>query len=75
MYTAIIDKHPPISVVSLIFSFKNIFENIIVISGTININELAFTAPIFDDAKKYIVFAKAITTTESIKIFTQNIQS
>lgn len=52
MYTAIIDKHPPISVVSLIFSFKNIFENIIVISGTTNINELAFTAPIFDDAKK-----------------------
>ena len=75
MYTAIIDKHPPMSVVNLIFSFKNIFENIIVISGTININELAFTAPIFDDAKKYIVFANAITTMESIKIFTQNIQS
>ena len=75
MYTAIIDKHPPMSVVNLISSFKNIFENIIVISGTTNMNELAFTAPIFDDAKKYIVFANAMTTMESIKIFTQNIQS
>ena len=75
MYTAIIDKHPPISVVSLIFSFKNIFENIIVISGTTNINELAFTAPIFEDAKKYIVLAKDITTVDSIRIFIQNIQS
>ena len=75
MYTAIIDKHPPMSVVNLIFSFKNIFENIIVISGTTNINELAFTAPIFEDAKKYIVLAKDITTIDSIKIFIQNIQS
>ena len=58
MYTAIIDKHPPISVVSLIFSFKNIFENIIVISGTTNINELAFTAPIFEDAKNTLCLQK-----------------
>ena len=33
------------------------------VNGTIKINELALTAPIFDEAKKYIVFANDITTT------------
>ena len=63
------------SVVSLICSFKNIFENTIAVGGTTNIKELAFTAPIFDDAKKYIVLAKDITTIDSTKIFIQKIQS
>ena len=52
-------------------TFKNIFENTIAVSGTTNIKELAFTAPIFDDAKKYIVLAKDITTIDSDKIFIQ----
>ena len=63
------------SVVSLICSFKNIFENTIAVSGTTNIKELAFTAPIFDDAKKYIVLAKDITTIDNTKILIQKVQS
>tara|TARA_B100001996_G_scaffold239299_1_gene185017 strand:- start:40 stop:234 length:195 start_codon:yes stop_codon:yes gene_type:complete len=62
-------------VVSKICSFKNIFENIIAVSGTTNIKELALTAPIFEEAKKYIVLAKDITTIERVKIFIQNLQS
>ena len=69
------DKHPPMSVVSLICSFKNIFENTIAVRGTTNIKELAFTAPIFEDAKKYIVLAKDITTIDSTKILIQKVQS
>ena len=75
VYTAIIDRHPPMRVVNKICSFKNIFENIIAVSGTTNIKELALTAPIFEEAKKYIVLAKDITTIERIKIFIQNVQS
>ena len=47
----------------------------IAVNGTTNINELALTAPIFDEAKKYIVFANDITTMESKKILSQYIQS
>ena len=47
----------------------------IAVNGTMNINELALTAPIFDEAKKYIVFANDITTMESKKILSQYIQS
>ena len=45
------------------------------VNGTIKINELAFTAPILDEAKKYIVFANDITTIESRKIFIQKGES
>ena len=45
------------------------------VNGTIKINELALTAPIFDEAKKYIVFANDITTIESRKIFIQKGES
>ena len=47
----------------------------IAVNGTTNINELALTAPIFDEAKKYIVFANDITTMDSKKIFSQYIES
>ncbi|MBE76469.1 MAG: hypothetical protein CMG41_01870 [Candidatus Marinimicrobia bacterium] len=50
-------------VVNKICSFKNIFA----VSGTTNIKELALTAPIFEEAKKYIVLAKDITKIENIK--------
>ena len=41
------------------------------VNGTMKINELALTAPILDEAKKYIVFANDITTIESKNIFNQ----
>ena len=66
-----IDRDPPIRVVNLTGSFNNIFEKIIAVKGTIKIKELALTAPILDDAKKYIVLAKDITTIDSDKIFIQ----
>ena len=65
------DKDPPIRVVNLICSSKSIFEKIMAFKGTIKINELALTAPILDDAKKYIVLAKDITTIDNKKIFIQ----
>ena len=65
------DNDPPIRVVNLTGSFNNIFEKIIAVKGTIKINELALTAPILDDAKKYIVLAKDITTIDNDKIFIQ----
>tara|TARA_Y100001936_G_C15926775_1_gene587134 strand:- start:156 stop:410 length:255 start_codon:yes stop_codon:yes gene_type:complete len=42
-----------------------IFENIIAVNGTIKPNELAFNAPIFEEAKKYKVFANDMTTTDN----------
>ena len=66
-----IDRDPPTRVVNLTGSFNNIFEKIIAVKGTIKIKELALTAPILDDAKKYIVLAKDITTIDSDKIFIQ----
>ena len=65
------DKDPPIRVVNLIGSSNNIFEKIMAVNGTIKINELALTAPIFEDAKKYMVFAKDITMIDNDKIFIQ----
>ena len=58
-------------VVDLTGSSNNNFEKIIAVKGTIKIKELALTAPILDDAKKYIVLAKDITTIDSDKIFIQ----
>tara|TARA_A100000164_G_scaffold348432_1_gene350637 strand:+ start:875 stop:1078 length:204 start_codon:yes stop_codon:yes gene_type:complete len=66
---------PPKIVVNKICSFNITFEKIIAVNGTIKIYELALTAPILDEAKKYIVFANDITTIESRKIFSQYIQS
>tara|TARA_Y100000817_G_C16772036_1_gene506554 strand:+ start:555 stop:767 length:213 start_codon:yes stop_codon:yes gene_type:complete len=65
------DKDPPIRVVNLIGSSNSIFEKIMAVKGTIKINELALTAPILDDAKKYMVFAKDITMIDNDKIFIQ----
>ena len=62
-------------VVNKISSLRIIFEKIMAVNGTIKINELALTAPIFDEAKKYIVFANDITTIESRKIFIQKGES
>ena len=45
------------------------------VNGTIKINELALIAPIFDEAKKYIVFENDITTIERRKIFIQKGES
>ena len=70
-----IDRKPPIRVVNLTGSSNNTFENIIAVKGTIKIKELALTAPILDDAKKYIVLAKDITTMDSDKIFIQKFLS
>ena len=70
-----IDRDPPIRVVNLTGSSNNIFEKIIAVKGTIKIKELALTAPILDDAKKYIVLAKDITTMDSDKIFIQKFLS
>ena len=56
-----------------ICSLRIIFEKIIAVSGTTNMYELAFIAPILDDAKKYIVFANDITTIERRIIFIQKI--
>tara|TARA_Y100001970_G_C13742072_1_gene606747 strand:+ start:308 stop:493 length:186 start_codon:yes stop_codon:yes gene_type:complete len=61
--------------VDLTGSSSNIFEKIIAVKGTIKINELALTAPILDDAKKYIVLAKDITRTDNNKIFIQKYPS
>ena len=47
----------------------------IAVNGTTKIYELALTAPIFEEAKKYIVFANDITTIESRKIFIQKGES
>ena len=58
-------------VVDLTGSSNNNFEKIIAVKGTIKIYELALTAPILDDAKKYIVLAKDITTIDNDKIFIQ----
>ena len=62
---------PPRIVVGKICSLRIIFEKIIAVSGTTKIYELAFIAPILDDAKKYIVFANDITTIERRNILIQ----
>ncbi len=66
---------PPKTVVNKTCSLRIILEKTIAVNGTTNINELALIAPIFDEAKKYIVFANDITTMESKKILSQYIQS
>tara|TARA_Y100000748_G_scaffold302519_1_gene304935 strand:- start:112 stop:288 length:177 start_codon:yes stop_codon:yes gene_type:complete len=50
IYTAVIEKTPPINVDIRIFSDSNIRENIKAVKGTTKINELALTAPSLDEA-------------------------
>ena len=50
IYTAVIEKIPPINVDIRIFSDSSIRENIKAVKGTTKINELALTAPSLDEA-------------------------